>query len=749
MATAAKKAQPQGSRWVTVKKEGPLHGRRLMIDSKGYVVAGKIPKAMHGHHIGQLAGILPEGQSYHDYSHDELKEIHGEFKQHHDDLKKQLAEDVHGHAKGLRDAHVASSKEDSLVSKIRAKGGIKIAEGHQNHTEYKESVDPSVRKAVSHKNGMPLDEMASELGMSARDLIDKLSQAETSSYAKIEDFHDEAKRQMGDDYEQRKAGIKEMGKHVAAIEAAIKVHEHKKAQEKAQKEAEKAAKKEKEPKTPEAPDAHGFDSDKLKNMTQFGGFKVEKNKDGRHNLTVNGKFKGKDGEVDDEAQMGGTYKDEGQAERAAQKLRAQLEGKKLPPKENGVDPNELKNASKPKDIEPGKNLAEQKDSGKKFSDLHNDIQAHLKGDMSENDFFKKHLSKFQKSGEKVGANSKGDAEDVGGSALETAVKTLRAMKNGSQKPKEGTDLGEHLMSRVKQGSKEAARQGNENNLTREGAKLASIINQHRNAHMNETGKDPSESELFNRVKNDKAFQSTKFTKPGTKQSLDDPQEKFGAVREAMKGQRSDAVLDKQVEGKDGGVGTVGGNMADPKGSAEDQVVDLENEREMRARRDQLHGAFKEMGLSDHEAHAVSNRFGVGHQNQGFQDWDTVAKHMSKALGKKVSPDSAKKHFQNGRAKLHQHIGDDRMGLLMQKSLIVDPAVQNLIYHLHLCGIYDLLKSMGIEDEEQLESTWERTQVAMNRGELIKSLAPGEFIGEEATWSDGSVTAQIHKFSVRG
>ncbi|MEW6183853.1 MAG: hypothetical protein AB1500_11905 [Bacillota bacterium] len=84
-------------------------------------------------------------------------------------MEESLARDL---ARYQRDTLFATP---NLVDNIRQRGGIRIQKGQAFATEFLESVPQNVRRLVSSKKGLPLDEMADELGMSANDLIQALA----------------------------------------------------------------------------------------------------------------------------------------------------------------------------------------------------------------------------------------------------------------------------------------------------------------------------------------------------------------------------------------------------------------------------------------------------------------------------------------------------------------------------------------------------------------------------------------------
>ena len=817
MATALK----GGQRWITVKKEGPLHGRRLLIDGKGVIVGGRIPRAMQGHNIKDLATIKPDESTSHydNYSHEELHDIHKDFSAHHAEMKKELDNDVHGYAKHLRDQELEADDSINLVRRIRKNGGIKLEDGNRGHAEYKESVHPGVRKAVSHKDGKGLDEMADELGMNANELTQKLAQMNPHKYTKIEDYYDKAKQEMGDDYTGRKAAVDELEKHVKAIAAA-------KNRKKADKDREAAAKAKE--KAPEKGDAAGVKDeayDKLKQNypedtlgwakdakwskqdgVDLKDIDMARRPGGRDMGKVNG-IAGdvKDGKKTDRVHLvrtpngkklkiaDGYHRTLGHLKAGAGKVDAyvadvqddngpwdrEMHDKKLnlsdaekakqeaaastPTANDGngptADDKQDSTASAPTADDKQDSTATAptandgvKRRGDRLDTLHDDVSKYMRGEGDANELLKKHDRLIKAMARNVAEKRGGDAEDLAQEGRTSAYKTLEALKNGTQKPKEGQHLGEHLLRRVKQGLSEGARQSNERPLSRESQKLAALVNSHKQAHMNETGQEPSEDELFNRVSKDDGFNKAKFAAPGTKKNIEDPREKFDALRGAMKNQKSQATLDEAATDDEGGnMGTKGSQIADSGETPEQAVLRKEAEQEMEERKGQVHDALSQFGLSPGERHAVIHRFGVGHEDAtgAVLPWDKVAEHMSKDLGKQVNPETAKKHFNNGRAKLHKHIGDERMGLLMQKSLLEDVGVHLLIKQLYELGLYDILKSHGLENEDALDPVITRTAVASSYAELIKSLDAPEYVGEYQRWADGSISASIVQYRIRG
>lgn len=698
-----------GQRWITVTKEGPLHGRHILIDGSGNIVGGKVPKAFHGKPLGKVSETKATPEHYHEkFSHGELQDLHDEFSQHRKDLANDVKEGIRSTAKNLRDTEDSAAKEHSLVRRIRAKGGIKINAGHAMHTEYTQSVHQGVRSAIGNqKNGIPLDEMADELGMNARDLIDKLSDATPSERKKVADYVGEASKHLGDDHQKKIRSIKELDQHIGAIKQAMT--EHKNLWSKFAENAEKLV--------PGAKAAYRKNGNAgllshlhHSNEALYSGVK----KDAKRKL-------------DDSINLS-----------PAQRAMAQLTADHRPapkPKQSNATPQAQPPASKPKN---------------KLDELHEDVKAYMSGKMDSDGFLRKHDGTISRLAKGAAERRKGSHEDMAQDARMSAYKTLEALKNGTQNPKEGQNLGEHLLRRIAQGLGESARQGNERKLSRDGQRLAAIINQHRNDMVNAGGKEPTEDELFSKVSGDQNFHAAKYSASGTKKQLTDPRQKFDEIREAMKHQRSDATLD--ATGKDnGGEGNMsrGASIADPKGSAEDQAINMENEREMKARRGQLHDALQQFGLSPSERFAVAHRFAVGHADQtgGVLDWEAVSKHMSKDLGKNVSPDTAKKHFQNGRAKLHNHIGDERMGMLMAKSLGSDIGVKWLLKELYHLGLYSILKSYGLEDADCLRPVPVRAMHANNAFDVEKSLNVNEYIERSVVLADGSVYAQIVRYEI--
>ena len=61
-----------------------------------------------------------------------------------------------------------------LYDEIRSRGGIAIKKGDAFYTEYSENLPSNIRASLTNKNGLPFDEMADELGMSARQLLEQL-----------------------------------------------------------------------------------------------------------------------------------------------------------------------------------------------------------------------------------------------------------------------------------------------------------------------------------------------------------------------------------------------------------------------------------------------------------------------------------------------------------------------------------------------------------------------------------------------
>lgn len=222
------KSTPKGDHWITVK-EGHLKGRHILIDSKGYIVGGSLPHAFHGHHIGKLKGIGTEENPYSQYEHHELKEIHGEFKGAHEANKKELHDMIHGMAQQLHEVHEERyGSPSSIANRVKQVGGIRPPQkGQAFASEYNESIPASMRRVIGSKHGRPIDEVADELGMSARELVDALSNTKHKGNLNPKHFYPEAKRLLeqmhgADEMHNRRKAIKEMESHLAKIKAAIR-----------------------------------------------------------------------------------------------------------------------------------------------------------------------------------------------------------------------------------------------------------------------------------------------------------------------------------------------------------------------------------------------------------------------------------------------------------------------------------------------------------------------------------------------
>lgn len=87
-----------------------------------------------------------------------------------DELKKTLEE----MERAYLDTFDEYTAEKQLYDAIRKRGGIKIEPGNAFYTEFKEALPLSARRTLIRKSGIPIDEMAAELGMDTRTLLDKL-----------------------------------------------------------------------------------------------------------------------------------------------------------------------------------------------------------------------------------------------------------------------------------------------------------------------------------------------------------------------------------------------------------------------------------------------------------------------------------------------------------------------------------------------------------------------------------------------
>ncbi len=226
----AKKAPPRGDRWVTIR-EGHLKGRHILLDRKGYIVGGAIPKAFQGHHITQLKGIGTEENPFTDFSHEELKEIHQDFSNGHQEQKEEYQGMIDEIAHQLHMEHETKyGSPSSIANRIREIGGIlpprKGVDAYGS--EYHESISPSIRSAIGNKTtGLPLDEVADELGLTASELVQALSETKHKGNLRPEHFYAEAERALDqihgeETMKSRRHSIEMMRQEIAKIEAAMR-----------------------------------------------------------------------------------------------------------------------------------------------------------------------------------------------------------------------------------------------------------------------------------------------------------------------------------------------------------------------------------------------------------------------------------------------------------------------------------------------------------------------------------------------
>jgi hypothetical protein len=64
-------------------------------------------------------------------------------------------------------------------------------------------------------------------------------------------------------------------------------------------------------------------------------------------------------------------------------------------------------------------------------------------------------------------------------------------------------------------------------------------------------------------------------------------------------------------------------------------------------------------------------------------------------------------------------------------------------------VYDILKSHNLENEDVLEPYTVRTATAPSYAELMKSLHVPEYVGNYQQWSDGSISAEVVQYRIRG
>ncbi len=98
--------------------------------------------------------------------------------EHHEKLPQTHDRELHEFAAYLRLSEIDKPKY-TVVPRIRDLGGLQIRKGQPYYTEFVDSVPVSVRRSILRKDGRRFDDLADQLHMTVRELLDVLSEATT------------------------------------------------------------------------------------------------------------------------------------------------------------------------------------------------------------------------------------------------------------------------------------------------------------------------------------------------------------------------------------------------------------------------------------------------------------------------------------------------------------------------------------------------------------------------------------------
>ncbi len=225
-----------GGRWITIHphktEDGEEDGgkrdyRRIKIDDAGRIIGGSAPKSMHGQTVAEAFGKKREANPYHGHSASDLRQAYKDFREAYIEAKRDLRKLLHETARQLRDESEMGERRE-WTRRVREAGGIRAPQKgeHAFASEYHESIPAHVRRTISRKNGLALDEMADTLGVALHELMGHLSGASTGSRTAILHYYREAKDEInrlygGHEYENRAASLRELEQEMMKIREAL------------------------------------------------------------------------------------------------------------------------------------------------------------------------------------------------------------------------------------------------------------------------------------------------------------------------------------------------------------------------------------------------------------------------------------------------------------------------------------------------------------------------------------------------
>lgn len=346
-----------------------------------------------------------------------------------------------------------------------------------------------------------------------------------------------------------------------------------------------------------------------------------------------------------------------------------------------------------------------------------------------------------------------------GDLLQTArasmYETLYRVMSGSQNPAEGSSIGAHVITRMKQKlHKDIYDLLNEIPAPHEIRGALADLHKGEQELTQKIGRTPSTEELANHLqKTSSNFKNAPIMdnpdydeKTGqwvaSKKRISDPVERLKSLQ-VYRDRQKTSTLDKDIDGDEGTTGTAAANVKSTEATPDEQYEQKERQKELKTA---IPKVLQDIGLSSKEKLVFMVMFGSpsARITKGNMTLDEVADAINKQGGyeggKQATKDWVNKYYRSAMTKLSdartkQHPALKELTML--KSLIFNLIMKSLYE-------YDLVKSLsswGI-GLDVLVTQQTRIATASSLLSLKKSMAPQEYIGSMVYTDGGELQARI-------
>lgn len=347
--------------------------------------------------------------------------------------------------------------------------------------------------------------------------------------------------------------------------------------------------------------------------------------------------------------------------------------------------------------------------------------------------------------------------DLMQAANSSMYQTLHSVLSGSQNPKQGTDIGAHVITRMKQDlHRDIYEVMNDLPAPHEIRQAIGDVSKHEAQLTTKLGRTPNHDELADHLANhSKHFNDAPIVRAPywddekqewhqTNKRYEAPSDKLRALKTYAAQQKATSI-DAKVGEADGERSTVKDVMTD-RNQASPEQGHIERERQAELK-DALPKAMRSMGLSDDEIKVMSVTHSQGSEtgSKAHLTADETSKRLKEDHGIDINPKKVAYLLSTAKAKVGEALAQKHPAieqLLMLKSIIAN-AVLKSAYE------FDLVKSLqgwGV-DLSVMNQVYSRTLYADSKDDLLKSMAPHEYVGSFVTLDEGDVIAHLVEFTL--